>query len=1454
MGSPRPGTSPRGPAAAALALLLLGAFARAEGEDRHVLTRPPALQESLDLGLPGAALSSFRALPPAARGRSPVLPALLEALAWSGREAAALALFEETRPHLAEPVRSRAYLALGRILWAGKKYDRAVKAFGETAAGSPAAREASLYIARFLASGGNTGAALRTLATAPPGRPSTRIMAAIDRSSRRSPASSIRPGADNGTPSPPEVVSASLSRAATLVFAGNAREALLEAREGLAAAHAWKEGAAGLAPWDGTRAGAEELWAAMLAAFPPGEDASDFFGAGGAFLASARLKDAAQAAANGLRETARRTRGAKAGLLPERKDLDARIARVGEIRAALATREKGADRIAARMPRAADAVPLAAWAKREDPGTAALLGEMDRRLGDLSDRMRRVREETDRAAERRASRALGPEDRKMIQYARDKAVRLGDDLAVLEGKAAVLGWKTRNRWKSIYLARTEKVRESGVGALREVREDEALAEAVRQRLLAARQTAAGWVDALEAADRRQAARGALLAARIRAAREAAERDAGNARRELIRAVERRERELRYLAARAATGMIAAGEADNAALPMRTRRDLLEEARIHWEGALPPRGETSPVADEVLYALAGIGYEQARAASRPGAEAVDLSVPVRLYRRVVDEHPGSPYAESARYGLALCLAESGDGDGAAAALSELIARNPRSEAADDARLFLGERLFARYEFEEAEAQFRQIRPAAPPSIRAAASYKLGWALTLAGRPREAVDPFVTALLAAPGEAAWDEIRKDSVRMAARSLIEANMEKTAADLMARRGAERHGPDLLIGIQEELGLLNRPDDAVAAADRLGAAYPLSALRVDAEIAAAQILGKAGRPEERRARRARFHTLFGPGTAWSRAPGRTAAEEARAAKIAEEGLRESAFELHALLREEGDSGSPPKPGKPARGDVLRLYDAHRALFRASPLSGEVAYQRAWLLFEDGRKREARDAFEEAARGLGGSRGEASWYMAVQSAKDILPGAAPADAEGASRLEEVIRLSGEYERAYPAGGRLGPVLMDRARARYSLGRFPEAASDADRATRLSEAPAARRQALRLSGDAKFESRDFAGAEEAFRAAAALGPDPKERGELDRWTAFSMFRRAEGMSREEAAAASALFGRIAREFPSLDISPTAMFRSGTAAADAGRDGAAVEAFLAVEAIRPEADLSRDATRWLAVLYDRKGEALQAAPRYERLGALETDLAGKSKMLLRAAALYGGRDEGRARAALLAVAKIPGIDPSLRIDCLFRAGESAAAEGKPEEADRLYGDAASAHGASPGAAPATAGKALLRRAEYRLPRYKSMAIVPPLEKTYAAKEAALEECQTLYGEAVRLGDADTVTTSLHRIGEGLENFRDAVLSSPPPKGLSGPEREEYVFLLEEKAAPIEEKAVEAYRKNLRQAVAAGHSSPWAMASLARLKALRPGSFKARWEYAFPVVAIPDFVGILERAGP
>lgn len=1221
---------------------------------------------------------------------------------------------------------------------------------------------------------------------------------------------------------------------------------LSTARETLEAAGRWKAAAGKPLQWDGTREGAARSWRSLAALFPYDEDAEKFLSVGRRFFAATDLHEGLQATEADSRNLTRRLAAAIERVSLEEKAVAVKRSRAEEIRKEMLARQRKAVEMRDRLRNAAGSLEVAARGSRTDPRRAALIGEAGRKLAALRDRLARVRGAAAAARARARAESLPPEDLRMLFHSQERVAKLGDRLDALEGKTAFLRVSIWNRWKSEYVTRLSVLLGKAEETAKALGEAADRAGKAVPPLRAEQDKLLAWMKSLDLFRKKIVSGDAILergkgATKVRALRSLAESG-----RELLSRISRQERGIRYFAARASTEWrIEDSERQPGAktLSPPRRAELGKEAIRHWEAILPPPGDRDDLADEILYALAELRFEEEESRflqkEEAGSKPPDYSAPRALFGRVIEEFPGSPYTEQAQYGLALSWQEAGAVDNATAAMKGLLARFPGTRYADEIHLRLGEYAFDEYEFGKAEEFYRKVSREATPEIRVTALFKLGWSLFLQGRPGEAVDPFLTGLLLSPAARKTGGVPREALTMLARSLVEAGMEKETETLLARRDASGHGPAVLLEIQRILDGQNRYDEAAAFADRLGSAYPSAAERLDAELAAAEALRKAGKDEESHARRGNFHKVFGPRSAWRKSSARSPVELGRANTVSEEGLRSSAFYFHARSRQ-----SPPGD----RGAILGLYDAHLSLFPSSPMTGEMAYQRAWLLFEDGKKGEAKTAFEAVALLPGGTRGEASWYMAVQCAKDV------SSITDAASQAEVVRLSGEYERFFPGGERIYSSLMDRARAHMNLRRFDEAARASERSATLAKSPPEVRAALRLAGDARFEGEEYGESEKAFRALLAADPPPEETKDAEKWVGFSMFRRAEKMPAEKAGDAAALFARVDEEFPSLEIAPTARFRAGTSYASAGRTAEAIAALLSLES--PDDDsppLSLDSTRWLARIYEQSGDNVASAVRYERLAAVERNPEERIKILLKTADLFSmGKDEPRARKNLLAVASMPGAPPDLRVRSLYRAGESALMEGKPEEANRHYRETVAAQRAAPETSPEVAGKALFRMAEFRFGRYQALKIAPPLEKTFVAKQNSLEECAKLYLEAISLGDAGTVSASLHRLGEAFEDFRSAILASPPPKRMSDREREEYVFLLEEKAAPLEEKAVDAYQRNLRQAVAADTRSEWVGKSLRRLKTLRPARFGKKGEYAFPVVTVPDFRGMIERS--
>src|SRR6202008_4582254 len=99
------------------------------------------------------------------------------------------------------------------------------------------------------------------------------------------------------------------------------------------------------------------------------------------------------------------------------------------------------------------------------------------------------------------------------------------------------------------------------------------------------------------------------------------------------------------------------------------------------------------------------------------------------------------------------------------------------------------------------------------------------------------------------------------------------------------------------------------------------------------------------------------------------------------------------------------------------------------------------------------------------------------------------------------------------------------------------------------------------------------------------------------------------------------------------------------------------------------------------------------------------------------------------------------------------------------------------------------------------------------------------------KAADYGIADVTTAATFELGTLYQNFSKSLLDSDRPKKLSDLELEQYNLLLEEKAFPIEEKAIEGHEANL-QRVPQGVYNQWIDKSMQALAQIAPGKYGKR----------------------
>ena len=117
----------------------------------------------------------------------------------------------------------------------------------------------------------------------------------------------------------------------------------------------------------------------------------------------------------------------------------------------------------------------------------------------------------------------------------------------------------------------------------------------------------------------------------------------------------------------------------------------------------------------------------------------------------------------------------------------------------------------------------------------------------------------------------------------------------------------------------------------------------------------------------------------------------------------------------------------------------------------------------------------------------------------------------------------------------------------------------------------------------------------------------------------------------------------------------------------------------------------------------------------------------------------------------------------------------------------------------------------------------------LEKSLGKKADALDKAEKSYRKVVGFKHAEWQVASLYRIGELYMEFAKSLMEAPVPRKLTESQRDAYRQLLQEKAVPIEDKAVDGFSKCLIQAFKFSIYSDWTQKTLTALNRLRPSEY-------------------------
>lgn len=854
------------------------------------------------------------------------------------------------------------------------------------------------------------------------------------------------------------------------------------------------------------------------------------------------------------------------------------------------------------------------------------------------------------------------------------------------------------------------------------------------------------------------------------------------------------------------------------------------------------------APDAMLRIAALEFEEAdeRYANRMRAyEAAldageDVPEPKKDYRtaletlqRMLAAYPGAEHSAVGLYLTGYAHVEMGEAEQAHRVFVRLLEKDPAGELRTEVLVRVGDFYFERNDTEGAERFYRSAMQSGEGWIDRAL-YKWAWSLYKLNRYADAVSAFAQVLDLG---AARPDLQAEALQYLAVSYVEGFGYARAVTHIAARGARPWDHELTVRMADVLYDSTDYPSAVSAytlalEQSKGSAEELRlAQRVVSAFQQQRLLDEAVGV------RLEFYHRFAPGGAWFEA--QPAGVQREATDWSERILYEYAtYHHYRELRNHPES-------QPLAEAAYRLYLDR---FPGRPRAVQMGFYLAEILYDRDEYPAALSYYTRVAL----SAPDPATDIASRSAYNMVLAAREMYRHDRTTIETLLTTSKRFGDLRPTDERTPLVLYHAARllctearraaCRDEMSRllelypkhelapdavrtvidsyaeeskFGELAKWADRLLergRIIDAPT-RRFVLDMVGSAMFQdalAQERSG-KQADAAARYLAVYERYPGTPAGQTALYNAAFANERDRRFLDALD-LYEKLLTKHPNAQFAARAAFRRGQIFENAANYAGAVSAYSHVYGRYPRAAEAKEAMFNVGALLALTGRHVQAAAQfqrhYETYGLATTE---PEDTLLRAAAQWEAAGEPlRAQGLFVAYLR---LKPTMQSGyAALRAAQLSSGKVRADLIKLGLKVSAEVRGTDPGVRAALHFAA----AEDLRSVYMATGLPPDIKKAVKAlnrKAKLLKELQAAYTAVVEAGDPEYAVAALYRIGESYASFADMLYNAPVPPQLSAEEADIYKVELEGQAAPVEDKALEAFRKAEARAQKNGRETEW-----------------------------------------
>ncbi len=798
--------------------------------------------------------------------------------------------------------------------------------------------------------------------------------------------------------------------------------------------------------------------------------------------------------------------------------------------------------------------------------------------------------------------------------------------------------------------------------------------------------------------------------------------------------------------------------------------------------------------------------------------------IDLLTLALEEFPEAPGNARKLYQLAKSHDLLGQSEPSLKALEQLVLNHPQSDLYPEAQFRLAEAAFSQGDFLAAEIAYTAaLHSSQNTGFHERALFKRGWARYKQSLYEPALEDYIAVIHAQsfPSLAAQTEtplsaeqqvIYDEYYRSLALAMLQYDQPNALARVFRKHGlhdlyAPYYASSLLLESQE------RTSDAVAQWQALIEAEVEPELALRARTHIVELWQNAGF----------IDAALNASETTYRAYQQKVAERDTSAPLAEQthtALRQqwkqAARHYHGLYQQETDEQHLHR--------AQQWYQRYLEHFSGYAQQDGIALAYGDLLAEAGQTEAAYAQYERAAFDGNVILNQDGAYAALALLDELT------EQNARQWLPKNLRHARAFAQLYPDDERTAAIAWQAARHAFRE-------QEHDAAIELAEFvlgdQSLREDAYALTLQSHLNQKRYPEAEQVAQRMLTLPELSDEARKLteQRW-ALSVYRQAEqAENSRDWRAAIHHFQRIHEQYPAHDNAARGLYNALSLSADQDDWDTAIALIHRFQEVYPEHSLRPDAERQLSTAYLASGQSEQAARQYERLADSEQDGRAQRAAQWKAAQLYlEQEDQDAAINAFRRYAhRYPEPYPQNaeamnHLITLYTqtgaADKRAFWQRRLLTSEQQQTDAVKTDRTRRLAATAALG---LGRDHHE--QFRNTPLRLPLDTSLAQKTEHMQNAIQHYARASSYGLTDISSESTHQIGRIYETLARDLLDSERPTELSAEALMQYDILLEDRAFPFEDKAIEFYERNLRRARSSAFNE-WLAKSRKRLSVLFP----------------------------